>query len=107
MVRLFTLTTIALAPLAAAQQPPDRRALQGVCDIFAGVHDVNEACCAPGHRRVQAGNCDGQSIPQTCTTSCAEVFIPFLDNCGGSLGSLGMDLNSFYALYYSCHQAVP
>ena len=84
--------------------PTDRRALQGACDISAGTQDVNEACCASGHRRMQGGDCNGETIPQTCTPSCAVVFIPFLDNCAPSLGKLGIDLNNLYALYDTCRQ---
>eukprot|EP01051_Picozoa_sp_SAG22_P002855 SAG22_NODE_131_length_18561_cov_10.941387_11_plen_434_part_00 len=102
------LSIFLLCGSAAGMEPADHRALQdSTCDIFTGVQNVNEACCVSGHRRTQVGGCDGQSIPQTCSASCAQVFIPFLDNCGTSLGILGFDLNDFYALYYSCHQVNP
>eukprot|EP01048_Picozoa_sp_COSAG05_P035726 COSAG05_NODE_15692_length_363_cov_16.685606_1_plen_90_part_10 len=68
------------------------RALQQRCDIFAEVQRVNDRCCASGHRRAQTGQCDGESIPETCSSSCAQVFIPFLDDCGSSLSTFGMEL---------------
>eukprot|EP01048_Picozoa_sp_COSAG05_P005551 COSAG05_NODE_332_length_11268_cov_132.023726_7_plen_397_part_00 len=80
------------------------RALQQKCDVFAGVQLVSASCCASGHRRAQTGQCDGQSIPETCSSSCAEVFIPFLDQCADILSQGGMDMCSFNALYFSCHQ---
>eukprot|EP01047_Picozoa_sp_COSAG01_P008615 COSAG01_NODE_341_length_18611_cov_31.251513_8_plen_301_part_00 len=45
--------------------------------------------------------------PTVCSSSCATVFVPFLEDCASTLQSAGMDLNPFFGLYFSCHQTAP
>jgi hypothetical protein len=64
---------------------------------------VNTACCLSGgeHRR-RTQTC----TPTTCSSSCATIFVPFLDDCGTNIQAAGQDLSPFHGLYYSCRQAV-
>eukprot|EP01047_Picozoa_sp_COSAG01_P063645 COSAG01_NODE_8282_length_2845_cov_6.455572_2_plen_336_part_00 len=82
------------------------RQLQAGCgNIFTRVSEVNTACCSSGggHRRMQTSSC----TPTTCSSSCATVFVPFLDDCASNLQAAGQDLNPFFGLYFSCRQATP
>eukprot|EP01047_Picozoa_sp_COSAG01_P003453 COSAG01_NODE_102_length_26290_cov_94.760299_25_plen_538_part_00 len=86
---------------------PNGGELQAGCgNVFTRVSEVNTACCPPClrppcHRRMQT------CTPTTCSSSCATVFVPFLDDCSSNLQGAGLDLNPFFGLYFSCHQAAP
>eukprot|EP01047_Picozoa_sp_COSAG01_P090016 COSAG01_NODE_21967_length_877_cov_1.749357_1_plen_170_part_10 len=106
-MRTTTLFTLFVAQAHANSTLTAHRKLQGGCgDVFTRVSEVNGACCPSGgagggHRRTQTCS------PTTCSSSCATVFVPFLDDCGGILVAGGQDLTQFFGLYYSCHQAAP
>eukprot|EP01046_Picozoa_sp_COSAG06_P031271 COSAG06_NODE_3032_length_5939_cov_4.174114_5_plen_403_part_00 len=82
-----------------------------VADIDATMVRVNQQCCEPGHRRLQAqafseNRCS--DVPNVCTTQCAAAFIPFYDRCSTYFASvLGGDplATSLDALYSKCQQA--
>eukprot|EP01047_Picozoa_sp_COSAG01_P108924 COSAG01_NODE_37827_length_498_cov_1.035088_1_plen_128_part_10 len=108
--------TAALFTILTAQAHTDRsllehRMLQAGCgNVVSRVSEVNTACPCPagggagggGHRR-RTQTC----TPTACSSSCATVFVPFLNDCGVSLQAAGQDLSQFFGLYYSCHQAIP
>jgi hypothetical protein len=81
-----------------------QRKLQVGCgNVFTRVSEVNTACCPSGggHHRRRTQTC----TPTTCSSSCATIFVPFLDDCGTILQAAGQDLSSLQGLYYSCRQA--
>jgi hypothetical protein len=106
-MRTATLFTLFAAQAHANSTLTAHRKLQGGCgDVFTRVTQVNAACCPSGgagggHRRTQTCS------PTTCSSLCATVFVPFLDDCGGILVAGGQYLTQFFGLYYSCRQAAP
>jgi hypothetical protein len=62
---------------------------------------VTTTCCAGG------GCDDGASVPSTCARECADGFLPFWDNCGAMLMSLGMPGADGFGLFASeCEDAL-
>jgi N-acetylneuraminic acid mutarotase len=106
-MRTATLFALFVAQAHANSTLTAHRKLQGGCgDVFSRVSQVNAACCPSGgaggeHRRTQTCS------PTTCSSLCATVFVPFLDDCASNLQAAGQDLTQFFGLYFSCRQLVP
>lgn len=106
-MRTATLFILFVAQAHANSTLTAHRKLQGGCgNVFSRVSQVNAACCPSGgagggHRRTQTCS------PTTCSSSCATVFVPFLDDCASNLQAAGQDLTQFFCLYFSCRQLVP
>jgi hypothetical protein len=103
MVTTTLFTLFAAQAHANSTLTAHRKLQEGCGDVFTRVSEVNAACCPSGggHRRMQ------QCSPTTCSSSCATIFVPFLDDCGGILVAGGQDLTHHFGLYYSCRQAAP
>ena len=68
------------------------------CDLQSRSRAVNLECCD------EVGEDCSSGTPATCNVGCAEVVLPFFDDCSTALGTHASDFDGVVAL---CHKALP
>lgn len=67
-------------------------------NCFGTLEDINSACCTPSS--CAAG---GSGVPDECSADCAELFVPFFQECRSVLGAVGsVDMSAFDEFYQGC-----
>eukprot|EP01050_Picozoa_sp_SAG11_P016529 SAG11_NODE_2265_length_3604_cov_1.956646_2_plen_673_part_00 len=97
------------APFAAMMDR--RRAQEDTLCRGSGLTAMFEACCpmgssvGNGHRILQlTEGCD--ALPQTCTATCAPLFIEYFEGCQGVLEDLAPDQRQMFVGFYGGCQEV-
>jgi hypothetical protein len=67
------------------------------CDLASRTQAVNDECCDEPSEDCSSGR------PATCNVGCANVVLPFFEDCSGDLGSSASDFDGVVAL---CHMAL-
>ena len=69
----------------------------GTCDLAARTQAVNDECCDEKSEDCSSGT------PATCNVGCADVLLPFFEDCSAALGKLASDFDSVVALCSALH----